>query len=199
MLRKHHVANVLLAISLFVAAIPAPGRFNTNLADWIWIAGAVTMGIYCLVRSAPQSTATSLSSLLATMGMIVAPFLLVRTASSTSGVIKELAISFELLGVALTQVSRLYMGRRFGLLPANRGIVTGGPFAIVRHPIYLGWLLLSVGYVLTYPATRNVVAVLGTIPFMIWRIEQEEALLDSDSTYAAYHKRVPFRLIPGLI
>jgi protein-S-isoprenylcysteine O-methyltransferase Ste14 len=198
-MKKHQVANVALATSLFIAAIPSPGRFNTDLANWIWIAGAVLMGVFCLVRSAPQTSATNVSSLVATAGMIVAPFLMVRTASSTIGLVKGGALAFELLGVALIQVSRLYMGRSFGLLPANRGIVTSGPFAMVRHPIYLGWLLLSVGYVFTYPAVRNVVAILVSVPFMIWRIEQEEALLENDLVYAAYHKRVPCRLIPGLI
>src|ERR1019366_723005 len=49
--RKHQVANVPRATSLFIAAIPSPGRFNTDLANWIWIAGAVLMGVFCLVRS----------------------------------------------------------------------------------------------------------------------------------------------------
>ena len=198
-MKKHQIANVLLATSLFVAAIPSPGRFNTSVADCIWLVGAAAMGMICLVRSAPLNAITNFCSVAATTGMILAPFLFIRSADATTGLIKEIAISLELLGVAMTQVSRLYMGRSFGLLPANRGIVTSGPFAIVRHPIYLGWILLSLGYVLTYPAARNVLAVLVAFPFMLWRIEQEEELLEQDSAYAAYHRRVPFRLIPGLI
>ncbi len=157
------------------------------------------MGVYCLARSAPRATATNIGSLIATAGMILAPFALVKTSASTTGAIKGIALELELSGVALTQVSRLWMGRRFGLLPANRGIVTNGPFAIVRHPTYLGWLLLSAGYVLSYPAARNVIAILVSIAFMLWRIDQEERLLENDRAYAPYNKRVPFRLIPGLI
>ena len=69
------------------------------------------------------------------------------------------ALILELLGVTLTQVARIYMGRSFGILPANRGIVSNGPFRWVRHPIYLGWLVLSIGYAMFYVNDRNVILI----------------------------------------
>jgi len=37
------------------------------------------------------------------------------------------------------------------------------------------------------------------LPFMMWRIEQEEALLKTDPDFVAYCDRVPCRLVPGLL
>jgi protein-S-isoprenylcysteine O-methyltransferase Ste14 len=108
-------------------------------------------------------------------------------------------IVFEVVGVALSQAARIYMGRNFGILPANRGVVSRGPFGIVRHPIYLGWLILTIGFACSYPTSRNVVLIIGSLPFMVWRIEMEEGLLALDSDYRAYQGRVRFRLLPGVI
>jgi protein-S-isoprenylcysteine O-methyltransferase Ste14 len=101
--------------------------------------------------------------------------------------------------VILTQVARVYMGRSFGILPANRGIVSNGPFGYVRHPVYFGWLVLSIGYAMSYASYRNVLLLVATLPFMVWRIDQEEEHLRADAEYRRYMDRVRFRLCPGII
>jgi protein-S-isoprenylcysteine O-methyltransferase Ste14 len=68
----------------------------------------------------------------------------------------------------------------------------------VRHPIYLGWFILTAGYVMTYPNVLNALAVIGTLPFMMWRIILEEELLCEDPSYRAYAEQVRYRLIPWL-
>ncbi len=95
--------------------------------------------------------------------------------------------------------ARVYMGRSFGILPANRGVVSKGPFSSIRHPIYFGWLVLSIGYAMSYPTMRNIILLAATVPFMVWRIEQEEMHLREDSEYCVYERRVRFRLWPGVI
>ena len=62
----------------------------------------------------------------------------------------------------------LYLGRRFGILPANRGLV------------------------------RDFALVALSVPFMVWRIALEEELLDRDPGYLAYRERVRWRLAPGM-
>ena len=105
----------------------------------------------------------------------------------------------EVCGLVLSQVARIYMGRSFGILPCNRGIVTKGPFRIVRHPVYAGWFLLVIGYFLAYPSWINFLIVSAASPFMLWRILLEEQLLLEDPEYREYVQRVRFRLIPGVI
>jgi protein-S-isoprenylcysteine O-methyltransferase Ste14 len=121
---------------------------------------------------------------------------LMRAARPASGSIGLLGIGVELLGVIVSQVARISMGRSFGMFPANRGIVTRGPFRIVRHPIYLGWLLLGFGFATYYPSRRNLAIMIITVPITIWRIILEEELLESSPDYRRYRAGVPYRLIP---
>ena len=52
-------------------------------------------------------------------------------------------------------VAKVVLGRSFGLLPAQRGLVTAGPYRIVRHPIYFGYLIGHIGFLLVNFSWRN--------------------------------------------
>jgi protein-S-isoprenylcysteine O-methyltransferase Ste14 len=122
-----------------------------------------------------------------------------RPTAMSAGALATTGLIFELFGVVLTQVARVYMGRSFGILPANRGIVSKGPFRSVRHPIYFGWLILSLGYAMSFASERNILLIAMTLPFMVWRIGQEEVHLSADPEYLHYMKQVRYRLWPGVL
>ena len=80
--------------------------------------------------------------------------------------------------------------------PLGTGLVTSGPFAIVRHPIYTGGLAFFGGYALfaSVPAL-----VLTALLCLLWvgKIRVEERLLAAAyDGYAAYCLRIRRRLIP---
>jgi protein-S-isoprenylcysteine O-methyltransferase Ste14 len=184
--------NLGLALLFFASLVP---HYGSGLANWIWIAGAVLMGLLMLVRLPAIAVTITPSVLLATAASIILP-LMMRPGIASRGPMAVAAIVVELIGVIVGQGSRLYLGRRFAILPANRGVVTGGPFRFVRHPIYLGWLILSIGYVMAYPSPRNSVVVIITLPAIVWRIIQEEALLAAEPQYRVYLAHTRWRLIP---
>ena len=155
------------------------------------------MGLFALVRVAPKTELVSLSTITATGGMMLIPLLMIAE-PGPSGWLYRSGEAFELAGIFLTQVARLYLGRSFGLLPANRGIVSSGPFRLVRHPVYLGWLLLTIAFGMINPSWRNLFTTIAILPFMFARIEQEETLLQTDPEYRAYSRRTHYRLLPGL-
>jgi protein-S-isoprenylcysteine O-methyltransferase Ste14 len=155
------------------------------------------MGVLSLVRIPPNAAMVNLRSILAVAGMTLVPAQIRPTVASV-GILASCAVILELFGVMLSQLGRLYLGRSFGLLPANRGVVTTGPFRLVRHPIYIGWVILTAGYVMAYPNVLNALAVICTLPFMMWRIILEEELLREDPSYRAYTEQVRYRLIPWL-
>jgi len=190
--------NVALAASFFIAAIPNARRFDTATANAIWVVGAIVTGAFSLVRFAPKSARLDIKAFAATMGMFAMPCMM-RPENATAGSLAYVAVAMELGGVFVSQAARVWMGRSFGILPANRGVVRDGPFRIVRHPIYFGWMMLTLGYALSYPSTRNVLVVAASIPFLIWRIGQEEELLVCDPAYRDYLRHVRFRLVPGVI
>jgi protein-S-isoprenylcysteine O-methyltransferase Ste14 len=156
------------------------------------------MGVFSLVRVPPSAATINLGSIAATAGMMFIPTLL-RPAAGPAGLVGDCGATIEFAGVMLTQTARAYMGHSFGLLPANRGIVRKGPFRVVRHPVYLGWLILTLGYAIVYPSGRNALIVIAVLPFLTWRIVQEEQLLGHDAAYRNYCEEVRYRLIPGIL
>lgn len=195
---RNAASNVCLAVVFATALLPGVHRYASTLADWIWVIGAALMCLLSLVRVPPRTVAVNIRTIAATAGMMLVPTL-IRPSTLATGLLYQAGIALEIAGMLTTQVARVYMGRRFGLLPANRGIVSTGPFAVIRHPIYSGWLVLTIGYALTYPSWRNALVIVGTLPFMVWRIGQEEALLSEDAGYRSYLERVRYRLLPYIL
>ncbi len=79
----------------------------------------------------------------------------------------------------------------------DQKVIATGPYAIVRHPMYAGALLLLLGI---SPALGSWWGLLTLIPFLsvlIWRLLDEEKFLDKNlDGYIAYRKNVKYRLIP---
>jgi len=104
----------------------------------------------------------------------------------------------QILGLGLILVAVWTLNRSFGLAPAHRGLVTGGMYGLVRHPLYAGELLALTGYCIGYASVWNWVVLIVTAAAQIGRIFAEENLLSDDHEYRAYQQRVRWRLIPGL-
>jgi len=76
-------------------------------------------------------------------------------------------------------------------------VVSTGPYAYVRHPMYSGALLLITAMPLALGSWLSVLLVVPFFPVLVWRILDEENLLRKNLPgYAAYMQRVRYRLIP---
>jgi protein-S-isoprenylcysteine O-methyltransferase Ste14 len=116
----------------------------------------------------------------------------------TTRLISEMAGTVTLVAGTLVQLAaKATLGRAFGVLPANRGVVISGPYRLVRHPIYMGYLINHVGFLLVNFSWRNAL-VLGLLYVaQLIRIAREEAVLaESDPDYRHYRRRVRWRLVP---
>lgn len=198
---RHALGNCLLAVTFLLATLPAARELSFSLAgaaNVVWLTGDATMAVMSFARFAPRTSSVNLRTLAASGGMLILPCLM-RPTNPSIGALATSGLIFELFGIVLSQVARVYMGRSFGVLPANRGIVSKGPFRWVRHPIYFGWLILSIGYAMSYPNARNIILIATTFPFMVWRIGQEEVHLSADPEYRRYMDRVRYRLWPGVV
>jgi protein-S-isoprenylcysteine O-methyltransferase Ste14 len=103
-------------------------------------------------------------------------------------------------GLLFAIASVAFLGRCFGVLPDVRGLVTRGPYRLVRHPLYLGELTASLGIVLGAQRWAPAFgAWLVCLSLQLVRTKYEERSLRAEfPEYAPYADRTK-RLIPGLV
>jgi hypothetical protein len=104
----------------------------------------------------------------------------------------------QLAGAVLAMISLWSLGRSFGLLAANRGVRTAGPYRVVRHPAYASYFIEQLGYVLENFTLWNAAILCVVVVAQLCRIAQEEAVLSHDAAYQRYCREVRYRLIPGI-
>jgi len=81
----------------------------------------------------------------------------------------------------------------------DQRVVSTGPYAVVRHPMYAGALLLLVGMPLALDSWYGLLGIVIILPMLIWRLQDEERFLTRNLPgYADYTSKVRWRLIPGL-
>jgi protein-S-isoprenylcysteine O-methyltransferase Ste14 len=107
-------------------------------------------------------------------------------------------LGLQLAGLAVCVMSLFALGRSFGFVAADRGLVTRGPYAVVRHPVYASYLLIQSGYLLQSISLRNVLVMVLASGCNAGRALMEERLLARSPAYGAYRRRVRWRLVPGL-
>jgi protein-S-isoprenylcysteine O-methyltransferase Ste14 len=107
-------------------------------------------------------------------------------------------LAFQLVGLAICVAAFLTLGRSFGFVAADRGLVQRGPYAIVRHPIYASYFLLQFGYVLQSISLRNALVMVFASGCNVGRALAEDRLLATNEEYTEYRSKVRWRLLPGV-
>jgi protein-S-isoprenylcysteine O-methyltransferase Ste14 len=179
---------------------------NNVLQDFVHtgrITGLLLLVSECLVvvltvvRRPAQLVDRSMWAGMVTAISLVGPPLLLP--SGAGGLVPDfVTATASVFGLALVVVGKLTLGRSFGLVPANRGVVVRGPYALVRHPIYSGYLITHLAFLIAYPRWWNVIVVATADTALIARALIEERLLGGDVEYRAYCQRVGWHLVPGV-
>jgi len=108
------------------------------------------------------------------------------------------SLSLMLGGLGFAIYALVHLGRSFSLMPEARRLVTNGPYASVRHPLYLGEAASLVGLTLQYISPLAFALVAVQISIQLVRIKNEENVLASlFPEYETYKARTA-RLVPGL-
>jgi protein-S-isoprenylcysteine O-methyltransferase Ste14 len=103
------------------------------------------------------------------------------------------------LGTGIALVAKLSLRRSFGLVPANRGVKISGAYRFVRHPMYTGYVLNHLGFLMLFFSAWNLAVYLTCWILLYLRVVEEERFLLKDPQYVDYTKSVTSRVIPGLI
>jgi len=101
-------------------------------------------------------------------------------------------------GLAYSVWGLAYLRRSFSIIPEARRLVTGGPYAFSRHPVYLGEIATAIGVNLATGGWLTAIAIAYFIACELLRIRWEERILAATfpNDYPAYAKRVP-RYLPS--
>jgi protein-S-isoprenylcysteine O-methyltransferase Ste14 len=110
----------------------------------------------------------------------------------------QLCVGLMLMGLCLQISAKFILWRSFGIVAANRGVKIHGPYRFIRHPIYAGYVVTHIGFLLDSPSLRNAALYLAALAIQIARLKREERILMLDPAYQAYSASVRFRLLPGL-
>jgi protein-S-isoprenylcysteine O-methyltransferase Ste14 len=82
-------------------------------------------------------------------------------------------------------------------LAPDHKVISTGPYALMRHPMYAGALIMLLGIPIALGSWWGVLVLVATTPALLWRLLDEEKFLARNLPgYIAYQQRVPYRLIP---
>jgi protein-S-isoprenylcysteine O-methyltransferase Ste14 len=109
-----------------------------------------------------------------------------------------LTAALSISGLFLVIAGKITLGRSFGIAPANRGVVVNGPYSLVRHPIYTGYLVTHLAFLIANPTPLNAIIIGLADGALIVRALIEERVLVRDVAYQAYCRRVSWHLVPGV-
>jgi protein-S-isoprenylcysteine O-methyltransferase Ste14 len=170
----------------------APGRWTVLL---LLVSESYTLILVLVARRASQrdlSLPALAATLYATFGIV-----LLQPQGTTHLLPEWVGAGLQLASMSWQFTAKIFLGRSFGLLPAQRGIVTGGPYRFVRHPIYFGYLIGHVGFLLANFTWRNAAVLVLLYVAQAIRMRREEAILAAtDPGYRAYQQRVRWHLLP---
>lgn len=114
-------------------------------------------------------------------------FLLFRwTGEVPSKPVAVLWVANTIFYLGLVTVSYFKLGRSFGVVPSLRQVVVAGPYKLVRHPIYAGFLHVAFNIAILSPSLRNIFAALIIFAGLVLRVREEEQVLAVDPSYVAY-------------
>ncbi len=84
-------------------------------------------------------------------------------------------------------------------LAADQRVISTGPYALVRHPMYAAALVMLLGIPIALGSWWGVLIVIALVPALIWRLIDEERFLAGNLRgYTEYQDRVRYRLLPGI-
>jgi protein-S-isoprenylcysteine O-methyltransferase Ste14 len=160
------------------------------------VSEALVVVLTVIRRSAATVDRSARARLLTALSMLGPPLL--QPAHVTALLPQTMTVAVSAVGLAIVIAGKVTLGRSFGLMPANRGVVSSGLYRLVRHPIYLGYLITHVAFLLATPSAWNIAALFAADAALLARAVCEEQTLSRDERYRTYQQAVRWRVCPGV-
>lgn len=151
--------------------------------------------LFVLFRRNTEKISTSLRDWFIALAGTMAVLLVIP---SSEPLFPKLGAIFIFTGFLIHTGAKLSLRRSFGIVPADRGIKTDGLYRFVRHPMYFGYFISHIGFLLASPSLWNFAIYALAWTLFVARIRLEEQILSENSEYQAYKRLVPYRLVPRI-
>ena len=168
-----------------------------HLTGLFFLASESLVVIFTLLRRRASIVDGSPLAVVITTVSLFGPWL-VRARGAAALVPDPVTLAITIAGASVVVVSKFTLGRSFGLIPANRGVIVRGPYRLVRHPIYTGYWIMHAALLLAHPEPLNFLAIFLADGATVIRALKEERVLCQDAEYREYCGRVRWHFVPGV-
>ena len=190
-------ATVIALFTVMAARLGLDYMQTGRLTGLLLLASEALVVVLTVFRRAPASVDRSIEARVLTAISMVGPPLVKPT--GIEGLAPEVAtVLISAFGLLVVIAGKMSLGRSFGLMPANRGIVSTGFYRVVRHPIYLGYLVTHFAFVAANPTFWNALLLVTADVALMARAVCEERTLARDEAYRNYQQIVRWRVLPGV-
>ena len=193
------LARVLVGVLFLFLSINLLQEFlrTGHLTGLLLLVSEALVVVLTVMRRRAKAVDRSVAAAIVTIISVAGPSLV--RASAAGALLPDVATAvLSFAGLCLVIAGKVVLGRSFGLVPANRGVVASGPYLLVRHPIYSGYLITHIGFLLAHPSVWNIVLLGVADAALIVRALYEERILVRDERYREYCGRVGWHLVPGV-
>jgi protein-S-isoprenylcysteine O-methyltransferase Ste14 len=149
-----------------------------------------------LTRRRPKTSSSDPGDWVIALAATMAPLFFGPERSALPLTLRVVLETVQAFGTCVSIFGVCSLRRSFGLVPANRGVRVSGLYRLVRHPIYAGYIVSYLAFILASSSVRNVAITIVDIVFQIIRINNEEHHLNLDPEYRKYAARTRWRLFP---
>jgi len=186
-------------LEAIAAGRASPGAWPALLSEACVVLFYTIIGCIIVLRPEPVSRAKGLGPVLLTLaGTYAAWFIPLLPRGPELPALYAASAAILLVSETLILYTLLSLGLSFSLIPQARKLVTSGPYAIVRHPLYLVEEAAVAGILLQYAWFAALPFLILHVTVQIRRMQLEEKVLQKAfPEYAAYALKTP-RLIPGV-
>lgn len=190
-------AAIIVLFSMMAIRFGADFLSTGRLTGLLLLVSEALVVVLTLMRRTAAAVDRSLRARLLTTLSVLGPPLL-QPAHVTALLPQSVTVAASAAGLAIVIAGKITLGRSFALMPANRGVVSSGLYRFVRHPIYLGYLITHVAFLIATPTMWNIAAMFAADAALLARAVCEEHTLSRDERYRSYQETVRWRVCPGL-
>jgi protein-S-isoprenylcysteine O-methyltransferase Ste14 len=185
------------AVELALLVVLSPGL---TLTDWIYVCSNLLVLVIALTRRPAQVQDRSFGAGVAVLVSYTYSYAQVMLLHHLPGHVAwpEAGFVLVIIGASMSLAGLISLGRFFGVRPALRGLATSGTYSLVRHPLYLAYMIQDIGYNLHEWSVGTLILVAAGWWSMVYRIHAEERVLSNNADWASYAGKVRYRLLPGI-